>query len=594
VSNAGPGIAKSVKLGDNLPGGVAGSWAVSGPDSDDCVSPIVGNALDCDFGDLATGASRTVTLTAATSEQECTTYDNTATATSGNHPNAQGSDEVNCLKPGLGVIKTAVAATISAGDTASFTIEVKNTGEGVAKDVTLTDTLPGGVSGPWTMNPDDSDCSIVAGVLSCEFGDLDPGGSRTVTVEAQTDFENCTVLDNTAIGDASNAPEDSDSASIDCQKPDLSVTKTGNGTINAGEEVTFSVEVANAGPGTARSVNLTDSLPMGTAGPWAITTQPGGNPCSISNGTLSCEFGDLLAQESRTVTVAAATDYENCVTYDNSATAGSENAPDAEDSASVECLKPAVSIKKTGNGTVDAGEDVVFTIEVSNAGPGVAKSESLQDSLPAGAAGPWAITTQPGGAPCTISNGKLSCQFGDLGPGQKVTVKVKAPTSQNRCRRYDNTATAFAENAPEVTDDASVRCVKPPIEPRLLLNKKADKRRARPGDLVRYTITVRNVRKGSIAKNLKVCDRLPRLMSVVAKGRSAFFQNGRLCWRISKLPYSTRGKSFSYLARIARNARPGTRLRNVVLMGRLRDTQTVVVRPQQVGSVGRRPTPVTG
>ena len=324
VDNAGPGVAKAVKLSDNLPGGTAGDW-VEDPENPNC--SINAGALSCNFGDINSGDSRSVTVKAPTDADHCTTYDNTATATASNHPNARGDDTVNCVKPGLGVVKTAVQGTINAGEEAVFAIEVSNTGEGVATGVTLSDPLPAGVSGPWVEDPDNPACEINGSQLDCEFGNLTPGEKRTVTVKAPTDFENCTVLDNTATADASNAPEDSDSASITCKKPDLKVTKTGNGTINAGENVVFTIKVDNAGPGVAKAVTLNDLLPQGTAGPWAITTQPGGEPCSITDTTLSCVFGDLPTGQSRTVTVTAATDYENCITYDNSATAKASNAP---------------------------------------------------------------------------------------------------------------------------------------------------------------------------------------------------------------------------------------------------------------------------
>ena len=54
---------------------------------------------------------------------------------------------------------------------------VTNNGPGVAKHVTLTDTLPVGVD--WQQ--DNADCSITAGVLSCDFGNLASGASRTST-----------------------------------------------------------------------------------------------------------------------------------------------------------------------------------------------------------------------------------------------------------------------------------------------------------------------------------------------------------------------------------------------------------------------------
>ena len=91
------------------------------------------------------------------------------------------STDLNC--PDVVVTKTAPKDTIDAGDTASFTITVTNNGPGIAKNVTLNDPLPAGIA--W--QDDSADCSITNGTLSCQFGDLDPGESRTVHVSGTTD-----------------------------------------------------------------------------------------------------------------------------------------------------------------------------------------------------------------------------------------------------------------------------------------------------------------------------------------------------------------------------------------------------------------------
>ena len=61
------------------------------------------------------------------------------------------------------------------------------------------------------------------------------------------------MLDNTATATSTNAPNDSDDATINCQKPDLTVDKTPDAqNINAGEDVVFDITVTNNGPGTAK------------------------------------------------------------------------------------------------------------------------------------------------------------------------------------------------------------------------------------------------------------------------------------------------------------------------------------------------------
>lgn len=370
----------------------------------------------------------------------------------------------------------------------------------------------------------------------------------------------------------------------------LSVTKTPNaGTINAGEDAEFTIAVENTGTNAAVSATLSDQLPAPGSGPWTVSQQPSGGACSVSGSNLlTCGFNDIPAGATRTIRVKTTTSFARCGSYDNPiATASADNAEDASDSGKINCRKPKLTVTKTGNGSIKSGQNVVFTIRTKNGGPGIAKSVSVRDVLPKGTAGPWAIKAQSGGNNCSITGRDLNCSFGDIPAGGSRTVTVRARTSRTACRLYDNTATATADNAPKSSDRARVRCVKP----RLTLNKRANRRKVAPGGKVIYTIVVRNTRRGSVARNLKICDRLPARMTVVRKG-SGFFDNGRLCWKIAKLPFSKRGRSFTYVARVSGDAAAGTKLRNVVVMGKLTDSKTVVVKGPRVSPV--RGTAVAG
>jgi uncharacterized repeat protein (TIGR01451 family) len=595
VSNAGPGTATAATLSDNLPNATAGPWTISSqPAGDPC--SITGNTLSCAFGDLVSGASRTVTIKAPTSFAACTVYVNNALGGADNSPSIKSEDAtVNCLKPNLTVNKTG-NGTVNAGEDVQFDVVTSNSGPGTAKSVTLSDPLPGGTAGAWTITsqPAGNPCSITAGTLNCSFGDLASGTSRTVTVKAATSFAACAVYNNTATAASTNHPNAADDATVTCEKPNLSVEKTSSATVNAGEAVEFAISVRNDGPGTAKSVALNDPLPTGTAGPWTISSQPAGDPCSITGSTLNCSFGDLASGASRTVTVKAATNYENCTVYDNTATASSTNAPNASDDATVTCQKPKLTVTKTGNGTVDAGQDIRFTIKVKNGGPGTAKSVTLSDPLPNNVAGGWKITDQPSGNPCSISGGSLKCSFGDLPAGAVRTIKIKAPTSNVECSVYENTATAIATNAPKASDDATVRCNPP--KPNIVLKKTADRKRVFAGDTVKYAIWYRNTVKGSVARDLKICDRLPSQMTIVDTN-NGFFENGQICWKVAELGYSEDWVHFHFRARVNEGVGRGTKLKNVVTLGKKKASWTVVVkRPQGVKGAGGGggKTPVTG
>src|SRR5439155_1574865 len=187
VSNQGTGVAHNVTLSDPLPAGGGVNWTTGSAGCSVSGAPGA-QTLSCSFGDLAPGASVTVVVTAVTSFQACTTMPNLATASATNNPPVSDPGSITCQPPNLSIVKTPDGQTINAGDTATFTIVVSNTGTGTAKSVTLTDSLPAGGGVNWTTAS--AGCSVSgapgAQTLSCSFGDLAAGQSRTVVVSAVT------------------------------------------------------------------------------------------------------------------------------------------------------------------------------------------------------------------------------------------------------------------------------------------------------------------------------------------------------------------------------------------------------------------------
>ncbi len=498
VENTGKGIAYGATLSDPLPAGV--TWTIDPAYADQGSCSISSGKLTCDFGDLASGASVSVHVAATTSYEACSTYDNTATASATNAPDASDSASITCDKPALKVTKTADAATVNAGDDIGFTVKVENTGKGIAYGATLSDPLPAGVT--WTIDPayaDQGSCSISSGKLTCDFGDLASGASVSVHVAATTSYEACSTYDNTATASATNAPDASDSASITCDKPALKVTKTADAaTVNAGDDIGFTVKVENTGKGIAYGATLSDPLPAGVT--WTIDpAYADQGSCSISSGKLTCDFGDLASGASVSVHVAATTSYEACSTYDNTATASATNAPDASDSASITCDKPALKVTKTAdNSPISAGDTASYTIVVENTGAGTAYSVSLTDTLPAGIA--WVADNQA----CSISSGKLTCDFGDLASGASATVTVSGETTADSCGQLPNTATASATNAPDASDSATIQVDCPEI----VITKTPVDPMVNATDQIAFDIVVKNNGDGN-AYGVTVSDTLP-------------------------------------------------------------------------------------
>ncbi len=366
VTNNGPGVAKAASLTDTLPGGV--DWH---QDNADC--SITAGVLTCDFGELASGATRTIHVSGTTDAADCGTLHNTASVSASNESqdelaNNTSSAQIAVDCPDLQVVKTADNGTISAGDPAAFTIVVTNNGPGVAKAASLTDTLPGGVD--W--HQDNADCSITAGVLTCDFGELASGATRTIHVSGTTDAADCGTLHNTASVSASNESQDelannTSSAQIAVDCPSISVTKTADDTTaDAADQVGFTITVANAGPGTAKDVHLDDPLPTNPGLDWSIDGGTGQQLCKITQGDLVCDFGDMSAESSYSVHITSATDATTCGEIDNTATVTISNGDGDKASASIDvnCSPLGIDIVKSGPDLAHVGDTITYHFAV--------------------------------------------------------------------------------------------------------------------------------------------------------------------------------------------------------------------------------------
>ena len=474
VTNNGPGAAKNVTLNDPLPVGVV--WAEDSP-----FCSITNNTLSCDFGTLGADETRTVHVSGVTDAADCGPLVNTATVSASNEAAGDTKNNVstatitvNC--PNLVVLKTADDSEINAGDTAAFTITVTNNGDGTAYGVTLTDTLPAGVD--WQTA--DQRCDIAAGVLTCDLGDMGSGASTEVHVSGTTDAADCGVLHNTATVTSDNQDPISSSADITVDCPDISVVKTADDeTVDAADQVGFTITVANAGPGTAYDVMLADTLPTNDGLDWSIDDGTGAQFCDIANGELTCDFGDMGAKTSYTVHITSDTDATTCGEIDNTATVTIGNGDGDSDDASitVNCPDLGIDIQKGGPTMAHVGDTITYTFDVSLTTP-----EPLFN----------VTVTDPNcneGAPVYVSG-----DDGDsvLEPGETWSYTCTHLVTDEDPDPLPNTATVqgTADDGRSTTDEDSheVDLIHPAIE----IVKTVNPTSGDPGDTVTYTYVVTN------------------------------------------------------------------------------------------------------
>ena len=110
----------------------------------------------------------------------------------------------------------------------------------------------------------------------------------------------------------------------------------------------------------------------------------------------------------------------------------------------------------TRTATIHLEEDETVRCVFVNAGQSAttAHNVTLTDELPSGPDIHWSM--DPVVAGCSISGSTLTCDLGDLAAAESVEVHVTSPTTTQSCGTYDNTASAVADNIPQVRASASV------------------------------------------------------------------------------------------------------------------------------------------
>jgi uncharacterized repeat protein (TIGR01451 family) len=481
-SAAGTGTAQGVVIDDPLPTGSGVSWSIATAPPTCSIQTELQTAaqtLHCGAVALARGASESIHMTSPTGFASCATLSNTASLSATNHPSLTADASIRVTCASLTLSKTADAATVDAGDPIGFVITATNSaaeGTGIAHGAVLDDPLPEGAGISWSILTGPPNCSIQtnqqtgAQTLHCIATDLAAGAMFSVHVVSATTSASCAVLPNTATLTATAHPTVIARATTTVQCPSVTLTKTADaGFVNAGEQIGFTITASNsgaAGTGTATDVVIDDPLPSGNGIDWHLEAGPA--TCSVTGvapaQSLICSAADLAPGASEVAHVISASVFSACGTYENTATASLGNGlapPPASASVEVQCS--GLALTKTADvGTVNAGEDIGFTITATNAGPGTATDATLTDPLPSGEGVDWSLDADgTSAADCVIVRDAgsgaqvLTCTPGDLPAGAVVTVHVLSATTSTSCADYPNKAQLAAANAPSLSAQAS-------------------------------------------------------------------------------------------------------------------------------------------
>jgi len=190
-----------------------------------------------------------------------------------------------------------------------YTLSIVNRGPAPTTDVTVMDQLPSGVRLVQT-GASQGVCSLEQQYVRCALGTLDGGRDATVTitvnaVRAGTIYNTASVM-----GREYDPYEGNNSATVVTDvrtggtwAADLGVSNQVDRNAAApGENLTYTITVANAGPAVAVGAHLQDQLPEGAE---FVSATPSQGTCSPSSRDVVCELGDMASASTATVTVVA-------------------------------------------------------------------------------------------------------------------------------------------------------------------------------------------------------------------------------------------------------------------------------------------------
>ena len=417
-----------------------------------------------------------------------------------------------------------------------------------------TGTYTGGGSCAWLPVPR---------IMRCAIASLAPGQTETVTITARlaADSRGKTVLNSIAALSDSVDPNPAlatDTVSfVPIPAADLELTKVGPADpVAPGGVGRFTFQFANRGPSNAPDVILRDTLPDGLS---FVGDTAGA--CSATGQAVTCALGTLNAGASSELSVDVRVDPSlagrRCATRRRSPPSPptrrsprrrscrpatptpptwSSARPRSRDRhrhrrrspihrsrspihrrrshrhprSAPAGGQPRLIVEKSVRGAgVRAGDELMWSVRVRNAGDAPARAVVLTDSPGRGLE---VLSAQPSAGSCA----GLRCSVGDLAAGAAAEVVLR--TRATRRGRLANTAQAGAANA--ATDDARATVLVRSADVRL--TKTSSRADVNAGDRVRFTLTVRSRARATLS-GVRVCDRLPAGLSR---------DGGRTCWTL--------------------------------------------------------------
>ncbi|WP_281633130.1 gliding motility-associated C-terminal domain-containing protein [Flavobacterium luteolum] len=509
VKNTGSLVLDNISISDVVP---ANTTYVSGGSYDSATQTVSFTGSNLAVGDTS---SYSFIVKVANDLTGITTVSNQATATVDNipptktkpeDPNNPGNPDPVCTSPGgcttdiptdgvksFVTVKSVADASgngkAEAGENLTYTIKVKNTGSLVLNNISISDAVPANTTYVSGGSYDSATQTVSFTGSNLAVGDT---SSYSFIVKVANDLTGIATVSNQATATVDNIPptktkpEDPNNPGnpdpvctnvagcptdipTDGVKSFVTVKSvadaSGNGKVEAGENLTYTIKVKNTGSLVLNNISISDVVP-------ANTTYVSGGSYDSATQTVSFTGSNLAVGDTSSYSfiVKVANDLTGIATVSNQATATVDNIPPTKTKPEdpnnpgnpdpvctnvagcptdipTDGVKSFVTVKSvadaSGNGKVEAGENLTYTIKVKNTGSLVLNNISISDVVPAN-------TTYVSGGSYDSATQTVSFTGSNLAVGDTSSYSfiVKVANDLTGITTVSNQATATVDNIP--------------------------------------------------------------------------------------------------------------------------------------------------
>ncbi len=264
-------------------------------------------------------------------------------------------------------------------------------------------------------------------------------------------------------------------------------TLSGPLNVDAGTALSYTIKVGQNGPDSiSGAVTVVDTLPAGVTGASGSGTNWTCGP--VSGGTITCTYpGPVPTGQMNTLTFSMTAPSTGGVIADSATASSATSDPSpSNNSKSVNTTvveEANLAITKSGPGGVTAGQNVTYTVVVTNNGPQASAGVVVTDPTPAN------LTFVSNSNGCTSA---YPCNLGTLAPGQSVTITSTYSTLPSFSGNVTNTATVSATTSDPNMSDNSANAITNVGAQADLSVVKSGPLSTNPGQVITYTVVVSN------------------------------------------------------------------------------------------------------